>query len=364
MPTPARLRRVLLVLLAAVATGGLAACGGAQATGSGSGSPAPEGPVTLRLGYFPNLTHAVAMVGVEKGYLTQALGSTVTLKTQTFNAGPAAVEAIFGGALDIAYVGPNPAINAYSKSKGSLVRIVAGAASGGAALVVRKAAGITSAEQLRGRKLASPQLGNTQDVALRSYLAAHGIHVDAQGGGDATITSTDNATILQLFKAGSIDAAWMPEPWVTRLVSEAAGAVLVDERSLWPNGQFPTTEVLVTTQFLNAHPLTVQHFLEGHLASLQWLQANPAAGQSAVNDALLKLTQKKLDTTELATAWQNLQFTLDPLPAALAKQAAAAHDAGLVASTDLHGIMDLRILNSVLRSKGLATFSSGGYGSQ
>jgi NitT/TauT family transport system substrate-binding protein len=359
MPTPARRRRTLLVLLAAVATGGLAACGNAQATGGAGG-----GPVTVRLGYFPNLTHAVALVGVEKGYFAQALGSSVTLKTQTFNAGPAAVEAIFGGALDIAYVGPNPAINAYSKSKGSLVRIVAGAASGGAALVVRKGAGIAGAGDLRGKKLASPQLGNTQDVALRSYLSANGIHVDAQGAGDATITSTDNATILQLFKAGSIDAAWMPEPWVTRLVSEARGSVLVDERTLWPNGQFPTTELLVTTQFLTAHPATVQRFVEGHITSLQWLQANPAAAQTAVNDALLKLTQKKLDTTELATAWQNLQFTVDPLPAALAKQASAAHDSGLVASTDLHGIMDLGILNTVLRSKGLATISSGGYGPQ
>jgi len=362
MPGPARLRRPLRALLAIAAAGVVAACGSAQANGVSSGGP--EGPVTLRLGFFPNVTHAVAMVGVEKGYFTRALGSTVTLKTQTFNAGPAAVEAIFGGALDMAYVGPNPAINAYSKSHGSLVRIVAGAASGGAALVVRKAAGISSANQLRGKKLASPQLGNTQDVALRSYLAAHGIHVDAQGSGDATITSSDNATILQLFRAGSIDAAWMPEPWVTRLVSEAGGTVLVDERTLWPNGEFPTTELLVTTQFLNAHPLTVQHFLEGHLAAMQWVQANPTEAQSAVNDGLLKLSGKKLDAAELAAAWQNLRFTADPLPAALARQASAAHDAGLVASTDLHGIIDLRTLNTVLHSQGRASISSGGYGPQ
>jgi NitT/TauT family transport system substrate-binding protein len=360
MSGPVRLRRSLVALLATAATCGLAACGSAQANG-GSGD---SGPVTLRLGYYPNLTHAVALVGVEKGYFTRALGSRVTLETQTFNAGPAAVEAIFGGGLDMAFVGPNPAINAYSKSHGSLVRIVAGAASGGAALVVRKGAGITSPDQLRGRTLATPQLANTQDVALRAYLAAHGIHVNAQGAGDATITSSDNATILQFFKSGSIDAAWVPEPWVTRMVSEAGGTILVDERTLWPNGRFPTTELLVTTQFLEAHPLTVQHFLEGQLAALQWMQANPNDAQSAANDALLKLTLKKLDTTELATAWQHLEFTMDPLPSALAKQASAAHDVGLVASTDLHGIIDLRILNTVLRGHGLAAISSGGYGPQ
>jgi NitT/TauT family transport system substrate-binding protein len=304
------------------------------------------------------------MVGLNKGFYATSLGSSVTVTTQTFNAGPAAVEAIFGGALDAAYVGPNPAINAYIKSKQALVQIVAGAASGGAALVIRPGAGITSPESLKGKKLATPQLGNTQDVALRAYLSAHGLKTTPQGGGDVSITSTDNATILQLFKQGQLDGAWVPEPWVSRLVSEAGGTVFVDEASLWPNGAFPTTELVVTTAFLKAHPDTVRHLVEGHVAAADWIKANPAEAQTVVNDALLTLTQKKLATGVLTAAWAKLDFSVDPLAAALAKQAAAAHDAGVLGTYDLKGIMDLTILNSVLTSQGKPAVSSGGYGSQ
>lgn len=360
-----RLRRHPRLLAAAALTllaAAVAACGSADAQTGGQGSQAAAQQVALRLGYYPNITHAPAIVGLAEGFFTKALGSNVHLTTQVFNAGPAEVEAMAGGAIDAGYIGPNPAINAFVKSDGSLVRIVAGAASGGAGLVVQK--GITSAAALRGKKLASPQLGNTQDVALRAYLAAHGIHTTTQGGGDASITETDNATILQLFKQGQIDGAWVPEPWVSRLVTEAGGTVLVDEASLWPNGKFPTTELIVTTAFLNAHPATVRHLIEGHVATVNWIKANPAQAQSVVNDALLKLTQKKLDTSELSSAWQKLDFTVDPLATALGKQADAAHAAGLVAAADLHGIMDLRVLNDVLRSQGQSTVSSGGYGPQ
>jgi NitT/TauT family transport system substrate-binding protein len=365
MPASSIKRRIAAALALVASAGVLAACGQqADATQPSGSAAADTGPVSLRLGYFPNLTHAIPMVGLDKGFFAQSLGSNVTVTTQTFNAGPAAVEAIFGGALDAAYVGPNPAINAYIKSKGALVRVVAGAASGGAALVVRPAAGIHSAADLKGKKLATPQLGNTQDVALRSYLAANGIKTTPQGGGDVSITSTDNATILQLFKQGQLDGAWVPEPWVSRMVSEAGGTVLVDEATLWPGGKFPTTELVVTTAFLQAHPTTVRHLIEGHVAAASWIKANPADAQVVVNNALLKLTQKKLDTTVLATAWQKLDFSVDPLASALAKQASAAHAAGLIGTVDLHGIMDLTLLNSVLRAQGKPTVSSGGYGSQ
>jgi NitT/TauT family transport system substrate-binding protein len=358
----------VLALAVLASTGVLAACGSAgqastQQPPAASAGATETGPVTLRLGYFPNLTHATAMVGLDQGFFTKALGSNVTLTTQTFNAGPAAVEAVFGGALDAAYVGPNPAINAFTKSNGGLVRIVAGAASGGAALVVRPGGGITGPESLKGKKLATPQLGNTQDVALRAYLAAHGLKTTPQGGGDVSITSTDNATILQLFKQGQLDGAWVPEPWVSRLVSEAGGTVLVDEASLWPSGKFPTTELIVTTAFLNAHPATVRHLIEGHVAAASWIKANPAQAQTVVNDALLKLTQKKLSDAVLASAWPKLDFGVDPLATALAKQADQAHAAGLIGAVDLHGIMDLRVLNDVLRSQGQPAVNSGGYGS-
>jgi len=356
MPRAAATRRVVATVVAMASAWLLAGCGQqAQAQG---------GPVELRLGYLANVTHAIPMVGVARGYYAQDLGAGVTLKTQTFNAGPAAVEAMFGGALDAAYVGPNPAVNGFITSKGSELRIVAGAASGGAALVVRPGAGISTPADLKGKRLATPQLGNTQDVALRSYLAAHGLRTTPQGGGDVTITSTDNATILQLFKQGQIDGAWMPEPWVSRMVSEASGVVLVDEATLWPGGRFPTTELIVTTTFLHAHPDVVKGLLQAHVAAADWIAANPAQAQAVVNGALLQLTQKKLAAAELASAWQRLDFTVDPLATELAQQAAAAHAAGLVGSDDLHGIMDLTILNGVLTGEGKTAVSSGGYGRQ
>lgn len=358
VPSPARRAAAALAALAALAV--LAGCGQpAAATAASGGSP-----VTLRLGYLPNLTHAIPMVGLAEGFYAKDLGSGVTLKTQTFNAGPAAVEAIFGGAIDAAYVGPNPAINAYIKSQGSLVRIVAGAAAGGAGLVVRPGAGINAPEDLRGKKLATPQLGNTQDVALRSYLSAHGIRTTPQGGGDVAITSTDNATILQLLKQGQIDGAWLPEPYLSRAVAEDGAQLFVDEATLWPGGQFPTTELIVTTAFEKAHPDVVRNLLRAHVDAADFIAGNAARAQSDVNAALLRLTQKKLSDAVVASAWQRLSFSVDPLAAALAKQAAAAHSAGLLGTYDLHGIMDLTVLNSVLQAEGKPAVSSGGYGPQ
>lgn len=359
MPALPTARRIAASLAVLASTGVLAACGAAVDAQGGSG-----GAVILRLGYLPNITHAVPIVGLAEGFYARDLGSGVTLRTQTFNAGPAAVEAIFGGALDAAYVGPNPAINAFVKSKGAVVRIVAGAASGGAGLVVRSAAGITAPDDLRGRKLASPQLGNTQDVALRSYLAAHGIHTTPQGGGDVSITSTDNSTILQLLKQGQVDGAWLPEPYLSRAISEDGARLFVDEATLWPGGQFPTTELIVTTALEKAHPDVVRNLVRAHVDAAGFIAANPARAQADVNDALLRLTQKKLSDAVVASAWQRLNFTVDPLATALAKQAAAAHSAGLLDSDDLHGIMDLTVLNSVLQAQGKPTVSSGGYGSQ
>jgi len=351
-----RIRAALLVATA-VCAGAVVACGDATQAGS-------AGQVTLRLGYQPNLTHAAAIAGVEKGFLAKALGPGVTLSTETFNAGPAEVEAINGDAIDAAYLGPTPAINAFSKSGGKLVRIVAGAASGGAGLVVRSDLHITDPSQLKGRKLGDPQLGNTQDVALRAWLGAQGLHVDAQGGGDVDIAAADNATLLALFKEGAIDGAWVPEPWLSRMVDEAKGTLLVDEAGLWPGGRFPTTELVVSSAFLDAHPDVVRHLVEGHVATVDWINANPAAAQQAVNDGLLKLTQKKLSDQVLHDAWSRLTFTADPLAAALATEAANAHKAGLLSSVDLHGIIDIRALDAVLTAKGEATVSSGGYGPQ
>ena len=218
-------------------------------------------PVELRLGYFPNLTHATALAGIKKGIFEDALPDNVTLTTMPFNAGPEAVEAIFSGGLDATFIGPNPAINAFSKSKGEAIRIISGATSGGAYLVVKPE--ITSAAQLKGKKLATPQLGNTQDVALRAWLKEQGLSTDAQGGGDVSILPQANSQTLDTFKSGDIDGAWVPEPWATRLVQEGGGKVLVDERDLWPNGQYVTTHLIVTPTFLKDHPDVVKALLAG-----------------------------------------------------------------------------------------------------
>jgi NitT/TauT family transport system substrate-binding protein len=350
--------RIATPLAALTLTAALAACGG------GSTQAGTAAAVTVRLGYLPNLTHAAAIVGIEKGYFAQALGSTATLSTQAFNAGPAEVEAMNGDAIDVAFFGPNPAINAFSKSKGRLVRIVAGAAAGGAGLVVRSDLHITDASQLRGRKLGTPQLGNTQDVALRYYLTQHGLNIPAQGKGDVDIASADNSTLLTLFKSGGIDGAWVPEPWLSRMVDEGHGTVLVDESSLWPDGRFPTTELVVATAFLDAHPDVVRRLVAGLVTTVDWINANTSAAQAALNDGLLKLTQKKLSAQVLGDAWPHVAFSVDPLAAALATEAAHAHKVGLLGSVDLHGIIDVRALNAALRAKGEATVSSGGYGSE
>lgn len=335
--------------LVAVSAMALAACGSTTAT-KATAKPAAAAPVTLRLGYFPNLTHATAIVGVDKGIFAKALGAD-HLTTTTFNAGPAAVEALFSGALDATYIGPNPAINAFVKSKGLAIRIVSGATSGGAALVVKPS--ITAASQLKGKKIASPQLGNTQDVSLRSWLAGKGLKTDPQGGGDVSIVPQENAQTLETFKSGAIDGAWVPEPWVTRLVLDGGGKVLVDEKDLWPDGKFVTTQLVVRTQFLKAHPETVQRLLEGQVEANKFVNEHAAEAQTIVNEGIAKVTGKKLADPVIQQAWAHLTFTNDPIAASLATSAEHATAAGLLAKVDLKGIYDLTLLNKVLTAAGL-----------
>ena len=335
-----------------------AGCGGGDRGADAAPGPAP----TLRLGYFANVTHAAAIVGVDRGLFTHELGST-KLETQIFDAGPAAVEALFGGGLDAAYIGPSPAINAFLRSDGQAIRIIAGATSGGAQLVVRQ--GINTPPDLRGKTLASPELGNTQDVALRAWLTSHGLRNSVQGGGDVTIVPTKNADTLQLIKSGKLDGAWVPEPWASRLVLEAGGKVLVDERDLWPSGQFVTTQLIVRTDYLQRHPQTVEGLLRGHVDAVQWETQNPAEAKTVVNSAITTLTGKPLKPEVVDRAWQNLTVTTDPIAASLQRSAENAVTAGLTAKqADLHGIYDLSILNRILTQRGLPTVSAGGLGKE
>jgi sulfonate transport system substrate-binding protein len=301
-------------------------------------------PVTLRLGYLPNLTQASVLVGVDKGLFTKDLG-TDKLTTQTFNAGGDAVTALFSDAIDAAFVGPNPAINAWAKSKGTAIKIVAGATSGGAALVVKPE--ITSADQLKGKTIATPQLGNTQDVAARYWLKSKGLKTDTAGGGDVKIVPEDNGLTLQNFQANTIQGAWVPEPWVTRIVQEGGGHVLQNEADLWPGGKFVTTHLIVSQKFLKAHPATVKRLLEGLVDSTKYVNAHTADAQTVANNAIFKLTQKKLADGVVTAAWKNLDFTTDPISASLKTSAKHAEDVGLLDPVNLAGIYDLTLLKEI-----------------
>jgi NitT/TauT family transport system substrate-binding protein len=334
-------RRLAVLLLT---TAFIAACGGSSAPSSSSAGSSE--PVTLRLGHFANLTHATALIGIEKGIFAQTLGSNVTLKTTVFNAGPEAVQALLSNSIDASYVGPNPAVNAFVQSRGQAVRVISGATSGGASLVVKPS--ITSAGDLRGRKLSTPQLGNTQDVALRWWLSQKGLKASAQGGGDVTILPQDNAQSLQSFRSGQIDGAWLPEPWATRLILEAGAKQLVDERDLWPGGRFASTLLVVRTEFLNAHRDVVRHLLDAQVKADLQLNRQPTESQKLANDALGNLTGKKLPADVVASAWTRMQFTDDPIPASIRDSADHAQKVGLLARVDLKGLTDLSLLNDAL----------------
>ena len=330
--------------LAAVALTLVAGACGKNSDTPKAAADASATPVTVRLGYLPNLTQASALVGVAKGTFAKDLGSD-TLKTQTFNAGGDAVTALFSDAIDAAFVGPNPAINAWAKSKGTAIKIVAGATSGGAALVVKPE--ITSADQLKGKTLATPQLGNTQDVAARYWLKSKGLATDTAGGGDVKVVPEDNGLTLQNFQANTIQGAWVPEPWVTRIVQEGGGHVLVNEASLWPGGKFVTTHLIVAQKFLKAHPATVKRLIQGLVDSTAYVNAHPTEAQAAANTAIFNLTQKKLADGVITAAWKNLTFTTDPISASLKTSAKHAEEVGLLDPVNLAGIYDLTLLKEI-----------------
>jgi NitT/TauT family transport system substrate-binding protein len=330
----------------------LAACGTAASSSNG-------GTVDVRLGYFPNITHAAALVGVARGTFKNALGSKVNLDTKIFNAGPALVEALFANEVDIGYVGPNPAINGYVKSKGEALRIIAGASSGGALFIVRPGANIKTPADLAGKKFATPQLGGTQDVALRYYLQQHHLQTTDKGG-NVQIVPTDNPNILTLFRTGKVDGAWVPEPWATRLIVEGKGQIFVDERSLWPNGHFDTTNIIVSKKFLDQHPDLVAKFLQAHVETVQYIQNNAASAKSIINSEIKRLTGKGFPTKEIDSAFANVDVTYDPLATTITASADRAYSLGFLGSSkpDLSGIYALGPLNQVLTSKGLATVAS------
>jgi len=320
--------------------------------GIGACQPAASTP-SVRVGYFPNITHSQALIGVGRGDFTQALGPSFGLEPTVFNAGPSVIEAIFAGQIDLAYIGPNPAINGYVKSKGEALRVIAGATSGGAAFIVRPESGIKTAADLGGKRIATPQLGNTQDVALRAYLVANGLRTTEQGG-TVQVIPTQNPEILDLFRRGDIDGAWVPEPWATRLLVEADGELFLDERSLWPNGDFATALVIARKPFLDEHPDVVVTWLETHVALTLWAQANPEEAKRRANEQIELITTKALPQAVLDGAWSRQRLTYDPIASSVLQSAEAAYVAGfLEEEPDISSLFDLGPLNQVLVEQGL-----------
>ena len=349
MNHPRRARRLLLSLLVLLGLAA-AACGddGADAAPSGEGSTSE--PVTVRLGYFPNVTHAPGIIGDVGGLFDGRVADNVTIETSTFNAGPEAVEALFAEALDVTLIGPNPAINAFAQSDGEAIRIVSGSTSGGAFLVVRE--GLDSPADLEGTSLATPQLGNTQDVALRAWLKDEGYATDDAGGGDVSIQPQANGDALTAFIAGDIDGAWVPEPWATRFIQEGGAHVLVDEADLWPEGQYVTTHLIVRTAFLEDHPDVVKAIIEGLADAIDLIESDPDEAKALTNEGIAAVTDKPLSDEVLNAAWENLVFTLDPIASSLATSAEDAEEVGLLDPVDLEGIYDLTLLNEVLADLG------------
>ncbi|MEU6472593.1 ABC transporter substrate-binding protein [Streptomyces massasporeus] len=314
----------------------------------------------VKIGYFPNLTHATALVGVQEGLLQKELGGT-TIKPSTFNAGPSEIEALNGGSIDIGWIGPSPAINGYTKSKGKNLRIISGSASGGVKLVVNPDK-IKSVDDLKGKKIATPQLGNTQDVAFLNWAAEQGWKIDPQSGkGDVSVVRTDNKITPDAYKSGSIDGAWVPEPTASKLVAEG-GKVLLDESTLWPDKKFVITNIIVRQQFLKDHPDVVEAVLRGAVKTNEWINANPDKAKTSANEALAKLSGKALPADVLDPAWKSITFLDDPLAATLNTEAKHAVKAGLLEKPDLKGIYDLAPLNKVLKAEGKDEVDDAGLG--
>jgi NitT/TauT family transport system substrate-binding protein len=337
------MRRILTA--AVVATVALSAgCSSSSGT-SGSGG----GQVTLRLGFLANITHAPALIGVEQGIFQKALGKNVTLKVSIYSTGTEEATALLANQLDAAYVGPNPAINTWQKSSGKAIRIISGVATGGASVVVKK--GITSAAQLKGKSMATPSLGNTQDVALRYWLKQQGLTTTSTGGGDVSIkpVTPNSASVLE-FKSGQIDGGSEPSPYNVEMLQDG-GTTLLTEPGV-------TTNLVATQAFIAAHPTVISGLLEGQIKADAYIAQNPTGAETAANAELTKLEGKGIKSSVLPAAFKEITFTDNPDAASLATDAKEAIAVGLLSPVNLNGIYDLGPLNQLLKAAGEPQVSS------
>jgi NitT/TauT family transport system substrate-binding protein len=320
----------------------------------GNGNSGGSESKVLRIGYFPNINHAQAVIGLGNGDFQEALGEDIKVETQIFNAGPSVIEALRANAIDVSYVGSNPAINGYVVTNGQGLRIVSGAASGGAVFVVRNDAGIDSVDDFANKKFGSPGLGNTQDVALRKYLLENGYETKEKGG-NVEVLPAKNADILTLMEKKDIDGAWVPEPWGAKLVKEANGRIFLDERELWPEGEFVTAHIIVRTEYLEDNPDTIRKLLEAHIDETNWINENPDEAMQVFNAELETLTGKTIPEDEFEAGLSRMTLTWDPVKESLFQSANDAFEIGFLGEErpDLSGIYDLTLLNGVLREREL-----------
>lgn len=329
-----------------VSSSSSAAGGSTSSSSSSAAAVAAAAPVTVRLGLLANITHAPALIALKDGYFTKALGSAGSVQPTVFSSGTDETTAILAGQLDAAYVGPNPAINAWQKSGGQAIRIVSGVATGGASIVVKSS--ITSAAQLKGQSVATPSLGNTQDVAIRYYLQQQGLTTTATGGGDVAV-KPNSAAVLE-FKSGQIAGASEPAPYDIEMVKDG-GKVLLSEPGT-------TTLLMVTQSFLSAHPAVVADLLKANMEAVSLIKSSPAAAEAAAGAEYAALAGKALKASLVAASFKEITFTLDPDATSLTADATQAEGLGLLKQVNLSGIFDLTPLNTLMTAAGQPNVSS------
>lgn len=267
----------------------------------------------IRIAFFPNIGHAIPIVGIEKGFFENKIGDEIKIETKVFDSGPQVIESLFANSIDIAYVGPIPAINGYLKSQNHNIKILAGAASGGASFIIHPNSDINVAADLKGKKIAAPQIGNTQDVSLRTYMSENGLK-SAEKGGSVIVYNIPNPDIYTLFVKGEIDAAWVAEPWATILETELKGKRLFYEEELWPNNEFTSVLLIANTDFVKKNPALVINFLNSHHQTVMWINENPVETRIVFNNFIKSHLGKSMPDDVMDTALSNLVITADPLP--------------------------------------------------
>jgi NitT/TauT family transport system substrate-binding protein len=322
------------------------------ATGCASSATRSKGSSgELRLGVFPNLTHAPGLIGIAKGFLQKDLGST-KLKVVPFNSGSDASNALLAGSIDATYIGPGPTVSLFIKS--GKVSVVSGAAEGGASLVVRTGVTISSPKDFAGKKIADPGTGNTQDVALRTWLHQNGLKAKDEGGNVTVVPLTKNSDSVQLMQQKQIDAAWLPEPYPSLLISQGLATRYLDEKSLWPGGKFLTTNLVVASGYLQAHADIVKNLVKANVDSIEWTQQHSTDAATVANAELEKLGGKSLDPGVLQSAWSEIGFTWDPLSSSLLANAQHSLALGYIDSvpSNLTSIYQMSDLNTLLKTMG------------